>query len=194
MLDQYRRIIELFGQSPDDPISRQFVKDLGETPSFASGSYVFPKTGFLLFCDRRNFVMAFFHIANPATEPGGYSQPYSGDLPAGIRPEDSRQDVQHKLGVDKVDKVGSGLSTLSSSAYSCAEVFEDWYSVPPFELKFTFNIQNDKLNSFSVRFDDEHMPAGFKSTSQYKETMSSDPTKPHRPKRNRSNRHRRSDS
>ena len=126
-----------------------------------------------------------------ATEPGGYSERYSGSLPAAISPEDSRQDVQRKLGVSPV---ASGYSTLRSRAYPLREVSEDSYAIPPFELKFSFNAEDDKLNTFTVRYEDEHMPPGIKSTIQYKEATSSNLTRLHRANRKRGNRHRRIDN
>jgi hypothetical protein len=148
MQNQFEQIIKLFGKSPDDPISRKFVEDLGESPSYQSGCYVFPKTGFMLFCYKKKFVMACFHISRPASEGG-----YKGNLPSGITSSDSREDVQRKLGVAPVE---SKLQPVEQRAFcSVPEETEDWYIIHPLRLWFTFNPENDSLTSFTVRYDNE---------------------------------------
>lgn len=109
----------------------------------------------MLFCYKSKFVMACFHI-NRLSPDGGYR----GNMPSGISWLDKREDVQRKLGVAPVQsKFQSPDQRALSSVH---EETEDWYSIHPLRLWFTFNPENNSLTSVTVRYDIENSE---KSTS-----------------------------
>lgn len=112
MINSYERVLELMGQTNDGPLFAQFVEDLGEEPyvlldTVFTTEYDFAKSGLHLSFDKSynnsldsplgGFAFAIFSLAiNPTSFKSRKS--YSGNLPAGIVPNDSLEEVEKKLG------------------------------------------------------------------------------------------------
>jgi len=92
----YEDIVKLLDKSSQDEFFRRFLDDLGESPQYGNGCYVFPQSGFCLICDKGTFVSAFFHVATEAVRSGDV-QSFVGKLPGGIDVTDQRADIEKKL-------------------------------------------------------------------------------------------------
>ncbi len=142
MDDLFKRLSEIIGQEVDSPICKQFVRELREEPLNARALYFFPETGFSLITAQRIFVRAFLNVRTPRDP--GYINAFKGNLPGGVSPHDSREEIRSKL---------NGKLAESSET-------EDQYDFSPLTLFIKFATDGTGVCSLSLGYNDENLPEG----------------------------------
>jgi len=142
MEDVFKRLSEIIGEEIDSPVCRKFVQDLKEEPLNAKSLYFFPDTGFSLVSARRIFVRAFLNVRTPRDP--GYINAFTGQLPCGVSPYDSREVIQSKL---------AGKLVSSSET-------EDQFDFAPLTLFIKYAQDGSGVCSLSIGFSDDNLPEG----------------------------------
>jgi hypothetical protein len=142
MDDLFKRIAELIGQEVDAPICKQFVRDLREQPMTARSLYFFPESGFSLITVQRIFVRAFLNVCTPRDP--GYINAYKGELPGGVKPQDSREMFREKLRDQLIN----------------SDDTEDQYQFSPLILFVKFTPDGSEVCSLSLGFGEDNLPPG----------------------------------
>jgi hypothetical protein len=140
MENLFERIVELLGKTPDDPHSRQFVRELGEKPVF-EGAYFFKKTGFCLVPEKHVFTGAAFRLRDWEDEP---NTAYIADLPFGIQANDHEDLVREKIGL-----VPDRCKTLVDNRPQFGTSYQDEYDLATYTLRLTFDAEH-KLSSIAA--------------------------------------------
>ena len=147
----YERVLELMGQPNDGPLFAQFVADLGEEPYIildtnVTTEYDIARSGLhLSYWNTHNnsldsklsgFSFAIFSLA---IDPTSFKsrRSYSGNLPAGIVPSDSFEEVERKLGQKR--SVEGNVK------------FEMLNHVPPVNFEFSFLDGGKSICHFSIQ-------------------------------------------
>lgn len=154
----YERLIELLGKSPDDPRFDQFVQDIDETPQLLIDrknvrQYSFRENGIFIRIDKlQNQIKSVsLHLLSAMVESGA-SNRYSGNLPAGITPNDKRSLVTKKLALQP--------RSLNMQGRTPSDPKDNWdyYTVGPLELLFMFNGRSKKLHALSILYTIDNVP------------------------------------
>lgn len=142
MDDLFTRLSQLIGQETESPAFEKFVQDVQEQPLTARALYFFPEAGFSLVAAGGMFVRAFLNVRTPRDP--GYINAYSGNLPNGVSPNDSRDVFREKL----AGKLVSSNDT------------EDQFDFAPLLFFVRFAKDGSGVCSLSLGYGDDNLPEG----------------------------------
>jgi hypothetical protein len=153
----YSRLIELLGRTDSDPKVSELISELNDSQMHDSESeglrlLWFTSHGCIVeFWKPSRICMSLaFHLATAAVEAGNMKR-YEGDFPFGITAKDSREQVEHQIGV--IPK----RSELPGSKDRPTKSYRDEYALPDMTLSFLFDSLTGEMHLLSVSIWDLEM-------------------------------------
>ena len=121
MQDLYTRLTELLGKSEDDQTFAHFLKEIDDSPDVSNrevvSTYWFRKTGLEIIAlpdgeqMPKSVVSITFYFDVPSVREGSI-EPYRGPLLAGIKPDDSFEQVKSKIDHTPIDYYAESVMKL----------------------------------------------------------------------------------
>ncbi len=143
------RLIGLLGASIGCPSFEAFLEEYNESPltheTKRFHTYNFQKSGFNIMTDKRqDQIKMLFIELNTAGVRSGQVAPFSETLPFGILPDDDRETVKEKVGVERISQKMQGRTPTDP------EDFYDRYKFLVLDYAFVFSGEDEQLSLISV--------------------------------------------